>query len=111
MMVTFTRLLVISMVASVRSESLRNCLICTSPVVFSSSSSFRSDGDKEKNAISEPEAKLDTNNKRQAQIPATMAPMDGDIRVTSLNTCKYSSMTIQWAWASASPYCQPKFPS
>ena len=82
MMVTFTRLLVISIVASVRSESSRSCLILTSSEVRSSSSSFKSLGDKEKNAISEPEAKPDTNNSRQAKTPAIIAPNDGAISVT-----------------------------
>ena len=82
MMVTFTRLLVIRMVASVRSESSRSALMLMSPCDFSSSSSLKSAGDSEKKAISDPEAKLDTNSNRQAATPASMVPIDGDNSVT-----------------------------
>ena len=86
MTVTLTRLFVIRMVANVRSDSARNCLMLTSLGFFSSSSSLKSTGDNEKKAISEPEAKLDTNSKRQAVTPATMAPIDGDKSFTLLKT-------------------------
>ena len=85
MMVTLTKLFVIKMVANVRSESSRNCLICWSSSVFSSSSSLKSAGDSEKKAISEPEAKPDANNSPQASKPAMIAPVDGVIRVTSFS--------------------------
>ena len=64
-MVTFTRLLVMRMVASVRSESSRSARILWSAVT-SSSNSLRSVGESEKKAISEPEAKPEANSSRQA---------------------------------------------
>ena len=76
-MISHKLLLVIKMVASVRSESSRNCKIFLSVSVALSLSSFKSVGDNEKNAISEPEAKPDTTSSRQARMPATTAPREG----------------------------------
>ena len=97
MIVTFTRLLAIRMVASVRSDSARNCMILASAFDFSSSSSLKSLGVSEKKAISDPEAKPDTNNRRHAITPATIAPTEGVNNVISLNNCKKSSMVYSGA--------------
>ena len=78
-MVTFTKLLVIKMVAKVRSESLRSSSIFLSRSSLLSSNSFKSLGESEKNAISEPEAKPDRNNKRMAKMPEMIAPKEGVI--------------------------------
>jgi hypothetical protein len=75
------------MVAKVRSESSRNILILASVSYLSSSSSLKSEGDNEKKAISEPEAKPEMNNNKQANTPANMAPSVGDINVTSEKIC------------------------
>ena len=56
-MVTFTKLFVISIVASSRSVSSNKFLIFSSEGCFPSSIEFKSDGESEKNAISEAEAK------------------------------------------------------
>ena len=82
-MVTFTKLLVIKMVANVRSESSRNIIIFLSASVFSSSSSATSAGDKLKKAISEPLAKADMPNKIAAKPAATKTPVDGYKSTTS----------------------------
>ena len=73
-MVTFTKLLVIRMVANVRSESLRSAMILPSDADFSSSNSFSSFGVKEKKAISLPEAKPETKSKANAKTNAITAP-------------------------------------
>ena len=51
-MVTFTKLFVISIVASSRSVSSNKFLIFSSEGCFPSSIEFKSDGESEKNAIS-----------------------------------------------------------
>ena len=56
-MVTFTKLLVINIVANKRSESSRRKLIFSSAGCLRSSISFLSEGESEKKAISEAEAK------------------------------------------------------
>ena len=73
-MVTFTKLLVIRMVANVRSEFSRRYFILASTRFFSSSSSFKSLGESEKNAISEPEANPENSRSTQARTIAKMAP-------------------------------------
>lgn len=83
MMVTFTKLLVIKMVAKVRSESSRNICIFLSVSVFPSSSSATSEGAKLKNAISEPLAKADIKSNIAAKTAAMTTPMDGECNATS----------------------------
>ena len=83
MIVTFTKLLVIKMVANVRSESSRNICIFLSASVFSSSSSATSVGDKLKKAISEPLAKADMPNNIAASTAATITPAEVCISITS----------------------------
>ena len=87
MMATFTRLLVMRMVASVRSESSPSARICLSRSSLLSSSSFKSLGESEKKAISEPEAKPEKKSNMAASRPAKMAPMEGAMNVISLNIC------------------------
>ena len=77
MIVTFTKLFVIRIVASVRSESSRNRAMLLSRTSFSVSSCAMSPGDKLKNAISEPLANPDTNNKPTTNTIATATPKDG----------------------------------
>ena len=79
MMVTLTRLLVISMVASVRSLSALSFSMLASLLLFSGSSSLRSLGDNEKKAISEPEANPETSSSSPASTIAKMAPAEGAI--------------------------------
>ena len=86
-MVTFTRLLVISIVASVRSLSLRSFTIFSSAGFLSSSSSLRSVGDSEKNAISDPEAKPEAKRSRHAKRAAKISPNPKGFSCTSLNSC------------------------
>ena len=74
MMVTFTKLLVMRMVASVRSESSRSAIILLSEAYLPSSNSFSSLGVNEKIAISLPEAKPDTKSRASAKINAKRAP-------------------------------------
>ena len=85
MMVTFTKLLDIRIVANNRSESANKSLIRLSEEWSSSSISFKSPGDKEKNAISDADTKPDANNKSIANDMATIAPAEGDITVTPSN--------------------------
>ena len=84
-MVTFTKLFEIRMVANKCSESSRRLLIFVSEGDFSSSISFKSEGDNEKKAISEAETKPDAYSKRIASINAIIAPIEGDITVTPLH--------------------------
>ena len=87
MMATLTRLFVIRIVASVRSESSPRASICLSCSSLLSSSSFKSLGDSEKNAISEPDANPEKISRIAASIAAKMAPMEGAMIVTSLSIC------------------------
>ena len=83
MMVTLTKLLVIRIVASVRSESSRNIDMLLSAGFFSVSRLSRSCGDKLKNAISEPLAKPDNKSKKAARRAANRTPV-----VTGWNTTR-----------------------
>ena len=83
--ITLTKLLDIRIVANKRSESANNDLIYLSEVCFSSSTSFKSPGDNEKNAISEADTKPEANNRRTANEIATMAPTEGAATVTPSN--------------------------
>ena len=85
--VTLTKLFVIKMVASVRSESARSSMIFLSHSSLLSSISFRSLGESEKKAISEPDANPETTNRRHAKIAAKTAPAEGVSQETSLNNC------------------------
>ena len=75
-----------SMVASVRSESSRSCCILLSESFLFSSSSLKSVGDSEKNAISEPDAKPEKTSRIPAIIIAIKAPKSGTMIVTSLSS-------------------------
>ena len=77
MIMTFTKLLAIKMVARVRSESSRNILICWSVVVLESSSSSTSAGERLKKAISEPLAKADKRSNMAAKAAAMIQPVEG----------------------------------
>lgn len=86
MMVTFTRLFMMRIVANVRSESSRNIWILRSLSFFSGSSSSRSCGERLKKAISEPLAKPDKKSKKAANTAATtMAGVNGLNTSQSLN--------------------------
>ena len=67
-MVTFTKLFVISIVASSRSVSSNKFLIFSSEGCFPSSIEFKSDGESEKNAISEAEAKPEASKMAQNKL-------------------------------------------
>ena len=77
MMVTFTKLLDIKIVANNRSVSFSKSIMRLSDGCSSSSISLRSVGDKEKNAISEADTKPDANNSNTAKEMATIAPTEG----------------------------------
>ena len=84
-MVTFTKLFVMRMVANVRSESSRNMLMFLSLRLFSKSSSEMSDGERLKNAISEPLAKPETPSKTIAKTNANTTPIVGCCTYMSAN--------------------------
>ena len=75
MIVTLTKLLVINIVANVRSESSLSCTIFASPGFFSGSKSSRSCGVRLKKAISEPLAKPDIISKKTVKMTATTTPV------------------------------------
>ena len=85
-MATFTRLLVIKMVASSRSESSKRDLIFLSTSVFSSDNALRSAGESEKKAISDADAKPEKSNNNPASTMATRAEADGALTATPLKT-------------------------
>ena len=76
-MVTFTKLFVIRIVANVRYESSRSMLMFLSLALFSKSSSEMSEGERLKNAISEPLAKPETPRRTIAKTNAKTTPNDG----------------------------------
>lgn len=84
-MVTFTKLLDIKIVANKCSESSNSSFIFESEEERSSSISFKSEGESEKKAISEAETKPDAYNKTIANTNATIAPKEGGITVTPLH--------------------------
>ena len=84
-MVTFTKLFVMRMVANVRSESSRNMLMFLSLRLFSKSSSEMSDGERLKNAISEPLAKPETPSRNIAKTNANTTPIVGCCTYMSAN--------------------------
>ena len=77
-MVTLTKLLVIKIVASVRSLSVQRRSMFWSFALCSGSSSAMSVGERLKNAISEPLAKPDSNNNTAANSMHKMTPIEGD---------------------------------
>lgn len=83
-MVTFTKLFDINIVASSLSEWSNRYLIFLSATLFSSSILFKSFGEREKKAISEADMKPDAYNNAPANIIDTIAPKDGAVIVTSL---------------------------
>ena len=80
---TFTKLLVIKIVAKVRSESSLNILIFISVGVLESSSSSTSEGERLKKAISDPLAKADKTSSMAAKTAAIILPVEGDNIVKS----------------------------
>ena len=75
---TFTKLLVIRIVANVRSLSLRNISIFRSFEFFSVSSDAMSVGLRLKKAISDPLANPDNNNNTAVKTAVKIIPTDGD---------------------------------
>lgn len=94
-MVTLTRLLTIKIVANNRSEFSNKELIFLSEGWFLCSILLKSDGESEKNAISEPETKPETSNNIAASSSAISAIKEGVCTVTPLKTSanwhKYAS--------------------
>lgn len=84
-MVTFTKLLDISIVANNRSESSNNLLILLSDGWFFLSISSKSDGEREKKAISDAETNPEAHNNNTAIIKAINAPTVGKVTVTPSN--------------------------
>ena len=83
--VTFTKLLEIRIVANKCSESSSRALIRLSEEVCPSSISLKSPGDREKKAISEADTKPDAYNNITANKIAMIAPMVGAVTVTPSN--------------------------
>ena len=75
--VTFTKLFVIRIVASNRSVSDNKLVIFLSDGCFPSAITFKSEGEREKKAISEADANPETNNNKPANTIATIADTDG----------------------------------
>ena len=83
-MVTFTKLLVINIVANKRSESSRRKLIFSSAGCLRSSISFLSEGESEKKAISEAEAKPEASRSTPVSTMAIIAEIEGVFTVIPL---------------------------
>lgn len=81
MIVTFTKLLVMSTVVSNCSLSESNVSMRRSVSVSLDSILLRSEGESEKNAISEAEAKAETNKRSPASTIATIAGAVGGINL------------------------------
>ena len=84
MIVTFTKLLVINIVANKRSELASKSLIFSSDGWIRESIWLLSDGVREKKAISEAEAKPETRSNIPAKIIATTADAVGEFTVKPL---------------------------
>lgn len=95
MIVTFTKLLTINIVAKVRSESSRKSSIDLSADERSESSCDKSLGDRLKNAISEPLAMPER--KSSPMVPAieSTTPKEGATKCTSDIDCNIESMSIK----------------
>lgn len=85
-MVTFTKLLVMRTVANNRSESSNRLLIFSSAGWLRSSISLRSEGEREKKAISDAEANPEANKSKPAKTMATIAEKEGAVTVIPLKT-------------------------
>ena len=83
-MVTFTKLLVINIVANKRSESSRRKIILSSAGCLRSTISFLSEGESEKIAIYEAEAKPDASRSTPASTMAIIAEIEGVFTVIPL---------------------------
>lgn len=94
MIVTFTKLLDINIVANKRSESSSKAVIFASAGCFSCSISFKSDGEREKKAISEAETKPEAYNSKTARINAIIAPTEGEVTVTPLK--RFAKKSSNW---------------
>jgi hypothetical protein len=81
---TFTKLLVINIVANKCSESFKRCLILSSERCCLSRILFKSEGESEKKAISEADAKPETNNNTTAKMAAIIADKEGAVMDISL---------------------------
>lgn len=92
MIVTFTKSLAIKMVANKCSESFNKDLIRLSTIFSCLSTSFKSLGEREKNAISDAETKAEHPKSITANKSATIAPKLGAITVTPLNRDCISDM-------------------
>ena len=86
MMVTFTKLFVMRIVASKRSVSDNELLTLSSEECFLSAIAMRSAGESEKNAISDADAKPETSKSKPANTMETMADTEGACTVIPLNT-------------------------
>lgn len=82
--VTFTKLFVIRIVANKRSDLFRSLLIFQSEGCLRSSISFRLDGEREKKAISEAEANPDASKSTPAKTMAIIAEIEGTVTVIPL---------------------------
>ena len=82
--VTFTKLFVINIVANKRSVSSNKFLIFSSEGCFPSSMALKSEGDNEKNAISEAEAKPEASKSTPAKTMAIIAEIEGACTVIPL---------------------------
>lgn len=76
-MVTFTKLFVIKIVANKRSVLSSKLLILSSEGCFFSAIVFKSAGEREKKAISEAEAKPETSRRNPANTIAMIAEIEG----------------------------------
>ena len=76
-MVTFTKLFVIKIVASKRSVFSNRLLIFSSEGCFLSSIILKSDGEREKKAISDADAKPETSKSKPAITMAIIAETEG----------------------------------
>lgn len=85
-MVTFTKLLVIKIVANNRSVFSSRLLIFSSEGCFFSAIEFKSDGESEKKAISEAEAKPEISRRNPANTIDTMAEKEGACTEIPLKT-------------------------
>ena len=74
---TFTKLFDKTMVASNRSELVNNAFTRLSAGWFSSSTSFKSEGESEKKAISEAETNPEIQSSNKDNTNATTAPTEG----------------------------------
>src|SRR5574344_1739582 len=103
--VTLTKLFVIRIVANVRSESLRSMDIFLSLSLFPSSSSLTSEGESEKNAISDADTNPDTPSSKQAMTAEMIAPKVGVMKCTSSAICKKRNVCNIYIFRMAYRHC------